>query len=227
VTPTCTPTSRSPTRSAPCTTTPTAPRAGWRWTPGRCTRPRRAASERYNTRFEDALARRLGVRFVDRADTLRPGKRSIREIAGVPDQLIRHFSKRRAAIEDRYQELAADYRVSHGHEPPGAAQLRLAQQATMETRDAKDAGTSLADIAVAGGTRLRQERRHLDRPAAPQKRRPDREQWREPGRRSHPGGRAPTSRRDRRAAQTAHRTPDGTRQISPDRPRGHHSAPIR
>jgi conjugative relaxase-like TrwC/TraI family protein len=104
-----------------------------------------AASERYNTRFEDALARRLGVRFVERADTLRPDKRSIREIAGVPDQLIRHFSKRRAAIEDRYRELAADYRTSHGHEPPRAAQLRLAQQATLETRDAKDAGTSLAD----------------------------------------------------------------------------------
>jgi conjugative relaxase-like TrwC/TraI family protein len=104
-----------------------------------------AASERYNTRFEDALARRLGVRFVDRADTVRPDKRSIREIAGVPDVLIRQFSKRRAAIEDRYRELAADYRTSHGHEPPRAAQLRLAQQATLETRDAKDAGSSLAD----------------------------------------------------------------------------------
>jgi conjugative relaxase-like TrwC/TraI family protein len=104
-----------------------------------------AASERYNTRLEDALARRLGVRFVERADTVRPDKRSIREIAGVPDQLIKHFSKRRAAIEDRYRELAADYRTSHGHEPPRAAQLKLAQQATLETRDAKEVGTSLAD----------------------------------------------------------------------------------
>jgi conjugative relaxase-like TrwC/TraI family protein len=104
-----------------------------------------AASERYNTRFEDALARRLGVRFVERADTLRPDKRSIREIAGVPDQLIRHFSKRRGAIEDRYRELAADYRTSHGHEPPRTAQLKLTQQATLETRDAKDTGSSLAD----------------------------------------------------------------------------------
>ena len=104
-----------------------------------------AASERYNTRLEDAVSRRLGVEFVDRADSVRTDKRVIREIAGVPDKLIRHFSRRRAAIEDRYRELASDYRHTHGHEPPREAQLKLAQQATLQTRDAKAASGSLGD----------------------------------------------------------------------------------
>ena len=90
-----------------------------------------AASERYNTRHEDAVSRRLGVEFVDRADSVRTDKRVIREIAGVPDRLIRHFSRRRAAIEERYRALASDYRNAHGHEPPREAQLKLAQQATL------------------------------------------------------------------------------------------------
>ena len=104
-----------------------------------------AASERYNTRVEEALTRRLGVEFTDRAETVRRDKRSVREIAGMPVVLIKHFSRRRAAIEDRYRELAADYRQTHGHEPPREAQLRLAQQATLETRDHKAAPTSLAE----------------------------------------------------------------------------------
>lgn len=104
-----------------------------------------AASERYNTRLEDALTRRLGVHFVQRADTRRPDKRVVREIASIPDALIGHFSRRRAAIEDRYRELAGRYRRDHGHEPPRETQLRLAQQATLETREAKATGSSLAD----------------------------------------------------------------------------------
>ena len=104
-----------------------------------------AASERYNTRLEEAMSRRLGVEFTERADSIRRDKRSVREIAGVPFGLIKHFSRRRAAIEDRYRDLASDYRHSHGHEPPREAQLKLAQQATLETREGKAAPTSLAE----------------------------------------------------------------------------------
>jgi conjugative relaxase-like TrwC/TraI family protein len=107
-----------------------------------------AASERYNTRFEDALARRLGVEFADRPQT-DPGKRPVREVVGVPAQLISHFSKRRAAIEDRYAELLADYRTSHGKEAPRTVQLRLAQQATLETREGKAPGRTLAEQVAA------------------------------------------------------------------------------
>jgi conjugative relaxase-like TrwC/TraI family protein len=103
-----------------------------------------AASERYNTRFEDALTRRLGVSFEERADSVRADKRVIREVTGIPLSLVSHFSKRRADIEDRYHELASQYRHSHGHEPPRGAQLKLAQQATLETRDDKAAPRSLA-----------------------------------------------------------------------------------
>ena len=104
-----------------------------------------AASERYNTRFEDALARRLGVAFVERRDSVRHDKRVIREIANVPDVLLKHFSKRRAVIEDRYRALTSDYRHTHGHEPRRSTQLKLAQQATLETRDPKATPASLAD----------------------------------------------------------------------------------
>jgi conjugative relaxase-like TrwC/TraI family protein len=104
-----------------------------------------AASERYNTRLEDGLARRLGVTFVERRDSVRGAKRVVREVHGVPDQLIRHFSKRRAAIEDRYRDLASWYRHTHGHEPPRETQLKLAQQATLESRDAKQDPQTLAE----------------------------------------------------------------------------------
>src|SRR4051794_1515568 len=103
-----------------------------------------AASERYNTRFEDALARKLGVVFVERPGG-RAGKRPVREIDGVPPELIRHFSRRRAAIEDRYGELRRDYREAHGLEPDTATQIRLAQQATLETREGKAPGRTLAE----------------------------------------------------------------------------------
>ena len=95
-----------------------------------------AASERYNTRFEDALARRLGVEFAERPGR-DPSKRPVREVVGVPPGLVRHFSQRRAAIEDRYTELTTEYRHAHGREPDRSTQLRLAQQATLETRDGK------------------------------------------------------------------------------------------
>jgi conjugative relaxase-like TrwC/TraI family protein len=103
-----------------------------------------AASERYNTRLEDALTRRLGVEFAERSGT-RPGKRPVREITGVPLALIQHFSRRRAAIEDRYTELVRGYRREHDREPDRSTQLKLAQQATLETREGKEPGRTLSE----------------------------------------------------------------------------------
>jgi len=103
-----------------------------------------AASERYNTRFEDAMARRLGVVFEERPGGA-AGKRPVREIVGVPHELIRHFSRRRAAIETRYAELRREYRAVHGREPDRSTQLQLAQQATLETREGKAPGRTLAE----------------------------------------------------------------------------------
>ena len=103
-----------------------------------------AASERYNTRIEDELSRRLGVHFADR-----PGgaldKRPVREVVGMPEALIQHFSRRRVLIEQRYAELHDDYRETHHRDPDRRAQLRLAQQATLETREGKGPGRTLAE----------------------------------------------------------------------------------
>jgi hypothetical protein len=79
----------------------------------------------------------------------RPGgatnARPVREVAGVPLELVRHFSRRRAAIEDRLTRLRAEYRATHGREPDRSTQLQLAQRATLETRDGKGPGRTLAE----------------------------------------------------------------------------------
>jgi conjugative relaxase-like TrwC/TraI family protein len=103
-----------------------------------------AASERYNTRFEDELSSRLGVLFEDRADGS-PDKRPVREVVGIPRKLVGHFSRRRAAIAARLDELTAEYRDRHGREPDHATSIHLAQQATMETREGKPPGRTFAE----------------------------------------------------------------------------------
>jgi conjugative relaxase-like TrwC/TraI family protein len=106
-----------------------------------------AASEHYNTRFEDELSRRLGVRFEDRADGS-PNNRPVREVVGIPRELTRHFSRRRAAIAIRLDELTAEYRDRHGREPNHATSIHLAQQATLETREGKPPGRTLDEQAA-------------------------------------------------------------------------------
>lgn len=102
-----------------------------------------AASERYNTRLEAELTARLGVRFTDR-DTP-DGKRPVREIVGVDARLNAHWSTRRAAIDTRRGQLAAKFGLDHGRPPTPVEAIGLAQQATLETRDAKHAPRSEAD----------------------------------------------------------------------------------
>ena len=98
------------------------------------------ASERYNTRIEAELTRRLGVTFTPRSDTeaaAATGKRMVREVTGVPEALVEVWSKRRARIDVRRAELAASFQAEHGRPPTPVEALKLAQQATLETRDAK------------------------------------------------------------------------------------------
>ncbi|SHI45999.1 DNA primase, catalytic core [Tessaracoccus bendigoensis DSM 12906] len=93
-------------------------------------------SEVYNTQLEAHLAARLGVRFA--AETARdPAKRPVREIVGVPAQLREAWSSRRAAIVARQAELAVNFQHAHGRPPTPAEAIALAQQATLETRQAK------------------------------------------------------------------------------------------
>jgi conjugative relaxase-like TrwC/TraI family protein len=103
-----------------------------------------AASETYNTALEQHLRDRLGVRFADRSDT-DPGKRPVREIVGMDPALSQRWSSRRALIKIRQGELASRFQRDHGRPPTPVEALQLAQQATLETRDAKHEPRSLAE----------------------------------------------------------------------------------
>jgi len=98
------------------------------------------ASERYNTRVEAELHRRLGLTFGPRSDAASAaaaGKRGIREVAGVPEELLTAWSTRRAQIDVRRAQLSARFQADHGRPPTPVEVIKLAQQATLETRDAK------------------------------------------------------------------------------------------
>ena len=97
-------------------------------------------SEMYNSALETELVQRLpGLRFTDVARS-GPGagdKRAVRELAGLDAALLSLMSKRAAAIEPRRAELAAQFVRDHGRTPTRSEQLALAQQATLDTREAK------------------------------------------------------------------------------------------
>ncbi len=102
-----------------------------------------AASEHYNTVLIKQLERE-GFRFTDRP-TPDARKRPVREIDGVPAVLNERWSSRRADIETRRAELVARFQEDH-HRPPSVVEsVKLAQQATLETRDAKHGPRSLAE----------------------------------------------------------------------------------
>jgi DNA primase catalytic core len=101
------------------------------------------ASEFYNTALEAEITARIGGRFAPRQTA--PGKRPIRELAGVDDQLMRRWSTRRQAIEAATGDLAAQFVAAHGRVPTAVETLRLAQQATLATRQAKHEPRSLAE----------------------------------------------------------------------------------
>jgi hypothetical protein len=103
-----------------------------------------AASETYNTAIEQHLRGTLGVRFAERPGT-DPTKRPIREIVGVDPRLNQRWSTRRAHINICRGELAIQFQNDHGRPPTPVEALHLAQQATLETRDAKHEPRSLAE----------------------------------------------------------------------------------
>jgi conjugative relaxase-like TrwC/TraI family protein len=105
-----------------------------------------AASETYNTALEQHLRDMLGVRFAERPGT-DPAKRPIREIVGVDPRLNQRWSTRRAHIEARRSELAIQFQHDHGRPPTPVEALHLAQQATLETRDAKHPRWATRDLA--------------------------------------------------------------------------------
>ena len=108
-----------------------------------------AASELYNTRIEAHLGQQLrahglGVRFAETTPAGR-GKRPVREVVGLPAELNERWSSRRKSIEARTAELSKQFQATHGREPTSVEAIALAQQATLESREAKHEPRSLAE----------------------------------------------------------------------------------
>ena len=135
-----------------------------------------ALSERYNTRLEDGLRQRLGVTFSDRAGTGRDGKRSIREIDGVPVELIGAMSSRRRQVEDNIAALTRQFEADQHRVPSRREQEGIAQQAVCMGRPRKDQVRSLGAmraewheqaVEVLGAGPGRRARGRYPRPARP------------------------------------------------------------
>ncbi|MGV0826768.1 AAA family ATPase [Mycobacterium syngnathidarum] len=69
----------------------------------------------------------------------------MREVVGVSTELMARWSSRRKAIESRTAELAKQFQIDHGREPTNVESIALAQQATLESREAKHEPRSLAE----------------------------------------------------------------------------------
>ena len=95
-----------------------------------------AASEFYNARLEAHARDMVGVRFAERPNP-DARRRPVREIVGIDPDLCQHFSKRRASVEQRRSTLVAEFQRTHGRPPTPVETMQLAQQATLETREAK------------------------------------------------------------------------------------------
>ncbi len=102
------------------------------------------ASELYNTRLEHHLEQALGVRFVDTAG-VDLHKRRVREIDGMPEELMRAWSTRAEAITTRLAQLSSEFQSKHHRQPTPKELLRLGEEATLATRGGKHAARSRAE----------------------------------------------------------------------------------
>ena len=98
-------------------------------------------SETYTTQLQARLTD-LGLSFVA---TGRDGKRPVYEIDGVDPHLIARWSSRRHQITARTTELVGQFQADHERPPTPVEKLSLAQQATLDTRQAKHMPRSEAE----------------------------------------------------------------------------------
>lgn len=97
-------------------------------------------SEFYNAAIMSEVTKALDV--TTEARTVSVGKRPVMEIAGVDTDLLETFSSRSASIREQVDRLTAEYQRDHGRAPDQKAQIKIAQQATLETRPQKEHGRS-------------------------------------------------------------------------------------
>ena len=102
-----------------------------------------AASEHYNTALEAEYTARLGGQFEERA--MGPGKRPVRELAGVDLGLNTRWSSRRAAMDAHRPSLVDQFFTDHGRLPTVVEMIDVNQQANLDTRQAKHEPRSLAE----------------------------------------------------------------------------------
>ncbi|HEV8526296.1 MAG TPA: MobF family relaxase [Actinomycetes bacterium] len=84
--------------------------------------------------LEETLTRRFGVQWTARED----GRGF--EIAGIPEELLRVFSSRRADIDATTQRLAAEFEQRYGRKPSQRETGELQERANLLTRKGKDDG---------------------------------------------------------------------------------------
>lgn len=100
-------------------------------------------SEYYNAVLSDHLVRNLATKWEPRERG--PGRSTAWEIAGVPQELMDAYSSRTRDIEEAKDRLVDEYVAKHGRQPPKKVLWQIRQQATLETRPAKETH-SLAEL---------------------------------------------------------------------------------
>jgi conjugative relaxase-like TrwC/TraI family protein len=100
--------------------------------------------EYYTAELERQMAA-LGYLAEPRTEVERVGKRPVREFAGVPDEVIAHFSARRTQTTKEYAKFLADFTARESRAPTRAEQYRLFQAAALKNRPDKKAHVSVAE----------------------------------------------------------------------------------
>ncbi|TDP28238.1 MobF family relaxase [Nocardia ignorata] len=112
------------------------------------------ASEIYDSRLEHHLETDLALQFEARPGRT-PEQVQIREIVGVPVELIEAWSQRGAAIIARLDQLTAAFQTTFGREPSPSEVYDLSDRATLETRPSKHLSASLAEQRATWATQAR------------------------------------------------------------------------
>ena len=101
------------------------------------------ASELYNSLVQQYVTELTGLQFEARSLN---GKQPVHEIVGIDDEMVRAFSSRRGEISAALEQVTAQFVEAHGYAPSEKQLIRLAQQATLATRPAKEGVHSLEEL---------------------------------------------------------------------------------
>lgn len=103
-----------------------------------------AMSFRYNALIRDEITRTLGLDFEEHSRG--EDKQPVWEIAGMNEQVLAQFSKRRAGAQPVFDAKVRDYVERTGATPSRTMMREFWQQAILETRDEKRPAQSLAQL---------------------------------------------------------------------------------